>query len=391
MKRSWGLALGLGITAAFFMACSAREDGPPPPVYKYYGYITNPGELDRDGDPIPPGTISAFAIDPGSGGLTVLAGSPFEAFFRSFAIAAHPSGKFLYVTGIGRPSDLFEYTISVFTINPATGALTRAAGSSNGTGAPSGPHSAAVHPSGKFIYVADGRNHVSAFTIDTATGALTVMAGSPFEVEYNTRSVAVDPSGKFAYVTMSLYPDSNGISAFTIDPSSGALTEVAGSPFAALDDPISITIDPSGKFAYVANNYSDNVSAFTIDAATGALAEVPGSPFATQDDPTSIAIYPTGKFVYVVNAGSDSISVFAVDPATGALAEVPGSPFVAGDNLSSIVLDPSGMFAYLHDYYPGLSAFKINPATGALTEVSGSPFVVGFSGGHHLAVIRIAQ
>ena len=208
----------------------------------------------------------------------------------------------------------------------------------------------AFHPSGKFIYVADGGSHVSAFTIDTATGALTVMAGSPFEVEYHTRSVAVDPSGKFAYVTMSLYPDSNGISAFSIDPSSGALTEVAGSPFAALDGPLSIAIDPSGKFAYVANYDSDNVSAFTIDAATGVLAEVPGSPFATQDDPTSIAMYPTGKFVYVVNAGSDSISVFAIDQATGALAEVPGSPFVAGDNLSSITVDPSGMFAYLPDY-----------------------------------------
>jgi 6-phosphogluconolactonase (cycloisomerase 2 family) len=372
------------------MACSAGEDGPPPPVYKYFGYMTNPSGLDRDMDPIPPGTISAFAIDPGSGGLTVLAGSPYTASPRSFAIVAHPSGKFLYVTGHGL-WDLYEYTISVFTIDPATGALTRAAGSSSGTGAPSGPHSAAVHPLGKFIYVADGGNHVSAFTIDTATGALTVMAGSPFEVEYNTRSVAVDPSGKFAYVTMSLYPDSNGISAFTIDPSSGALTEVAGSPFAALDDPMSITIDPSGKFAYVANNYSDNVSAFTIDAATGALAEVPGSPFATQDDPTSIAMYPTGKFVYVVNAGSHSISVFAIDQATGALAEVAGSPFVAGDNLSSIVVDPSGMFAYLPDYNPGIFAFKINPATGALTELAGSPFVVGRSGGHHLAVIRIAQ
>ncbi len=206
------------------------------------------------------------------------------------------------------------------------------------------------------------------------------MAGSPFEVEYNTRSVAVDPSGRFAYVTMSLYPDSNGISAFTIDPSSGALTEVAGSPYAALDDPMSIAIDPSGKFVYVANNFSDNVSAFTIDAATGALTEVPGSPFATQDNPTSIAIYPTGRFVYVVNAGSDSVSVFAVDPATGTLAEVPGSPFVAGDNLSSIVLDPSGMFAYLPHYYDSISTFKINPATGALTEVCRLTVCRGFLG-----------
>ena len=102
MKRLWGLALGLGITALFLMACSAGEDGPPTPVYKYFGYMTNPSELDRDCDPIPPGTISAFAIDPGSGGLTVSAGSPYTASPRSFSLAAHPSGKFLYVTGHGR-------------------------------------------------------------------------------------------------------------------------------------------------------------------------------------------------------------------------------------------------------------------------------------------------
>jgi len=35
--------------------------------------------------------------------------------------------------------------------------------------------------------------------------------------------------------------------------------------------PTSIAIDPSGKFAYVANAGSNNVSMYSIDAATGAL------------------------------------------------------------------------------------------------------------------------
>ena len=73
---------------------------------------------------------------------------------------------------------------------------------------------------------------------------------------------------------------SNDISAYRIDRASGALTAVARSPFAAGKFPSSVTLDPSGKFAYVANFFSGSVSAYRIDSASGALAPVPGSPFA---------------------------------------------------------------------------------------------------------------
>jgi 6-phosphogluconolactonase (cycloisomerase 2 family) len=56
---------------------------------------------------------------------------------------------------------------------------------------------------------------------------------------------------------------------YTINAGSGALTSKGTIP-AGLS-PISIAIDPSGKFAYVANFDSHNVSMYRIDAATGAL------------------------------------------------------------------------------------------------------------------------
>ena len=40
---------------------------------------------------------------------------------------------------------------------------------------------------------------------------------------------------------------------------------------AAGASPSSVAVDPSGKFAYVANADSGNVSMYTIDATTGAL------------------------------------------------------------------------------------------------------------------------
>ncbi|HET7777316.1 MAG TPA: beta-propeller fold lactonase family protein, partial [Rudaea sp.] len=74
----------------------------------------------------------------------------------------------------------------------------------------------------------------------------------------------------------------------------------------------------------------------TIDPATGALAAIPGSPFAAAANPYAVAVDPTGRFAYVTNRGSNNISAFIIDPVTGGLAAIPGSPFAAGANPLSI-------------------------------------------------------
>jgi len=42
------------------------------------------------------------------------------------------------------------------------------------------------------------------------------------------------------------------------------------------ESPVSVTIDPSGQYAYVANGLSDDVSAYAIDAASGAVSPLRG-------------------------------------------------------------------------------------------------------------------
>ena len=55
-------------------------------------------------------------------------------------------------------------------------------------------------------------------------------------------------------------------------------------------------MDSTGKFAYVVNNVDNNVSAYTIDPTTGALTAIAGSPFATGAGPVSVAITPLVPF-----------------------------------------------------------------------------------------------
>src|ERR1700730_18243204 len=185
-----------------------------------------------------------------------------------------------------------------------------------------------------FAYVANqGSNDVSAYTINATTGALTPVTGSPFAAGVQAFSVTVSPNGQFAYVANFL---SSNISAYTINATTGALTSVTGSPFAAGSSPISVTVSPNGQFAYASNFFSNDVSAYTINATTGALTSVTSSPFAAGLFPRSVTVSPNGQFAYVANENSNSVSAYTINATTGALTPVTGSPFAAGLNSASV-------------------------------------------------------
>jgi DNA-binding beta-propeller fold protein YncE len=50
-----------------------------------------------------------------------------------------------------------------------------------------------------------------------------------------------------------------------------------------------MAVDPLGKFAYAANDSSNNVSAYAINSTSGALQQVKGSPFAVGTGPYLIS------------------------------------------------------------------------------------------------------
>jgi len=212
-----------------------------------------------------------YTIDATTGVLTSI--GEIGAGWYPDSVVVHPSGKFAYVANYGDGLGGTPGSVSMYRIN-ADGAL-----SSTGTIAEAypGATSVAVHPSGKFAYVASARfnDTISTYTIDATTGALT-STGRIDGANGGTTSVAVHPSGKFAYMTNAdISPgvfaggSSNTISIYTIDATTGALTSTGTIPAGTL--PKSVTVDPSGKFAYVANNFSNSISMYTIDATTGAL------------------------------------------------------------------------------------------------------------------------
>ena len=80
-----------------------------------------------------------------------------------------------------------------------------------------------------------------------------------------------------------------------------------------------VAVASTGKFAYVANFSSHTVSAYTINASSGALTPVKGSPFAAGSGPYGVAVGVSSKHAYVTNYGSANVSAYAINANSGAL------------------------------------------------------------------------
>ncbi len=343
-------------------------------------------------------TVSAYTVALPSGSLVPLAGSPFSTATGPREAVVCPSGGFLYVANGGTNG------VSGYKIDLTSGTLTPVPGSPFAGGA--GPRGIAIVPSGQFVYTANRNdNNISGYKVSNPTGALTQVPGSPFaivtgdEAQPGPQKLTVDPTGRFLYVTNHLI---GNIAGFTIDATTGALTQISGSPFSDATEaeeyettqPFEVVVAPSGNFVFVTNHGLSSLSVFSADAGTGALTPIDGSPFYIEVDdeecsanPYGAAIDPAGQFLYVADYGCGTITVYSINATTGVPTEISGSPFqisvggqdcAAGPNDDS--LDPSGSFLYVaNSSCASVAAFTVDAVTGALTPVAGSPFPAGNS------------
>jgi len=211
--------------------------------------------------------------------------------------------------------------LAALAVGMLTASLVACSGGGSGGG---GGNAATPNNVPRFAYAANYNDKtVSIYTVNAATGQLRhngyAAAGAlPY-------AVATDSFGKFVYV---VNYGSGNVSGYTVNATTGALTSV-GAAATAGTAPTSVTVDPSGKFVYVTNNTSGNVSGYTINALTGVLTQINcgggagcnGSNFLAGTNPNSVTVAPSGKFAYVVNTTSSDISVFTINATTGLLTQ----------------------------------------------------------------------
>ena len=232
------------------------------------------------------GTVSAFSIG-ANGALAAIRGSPFEAGAAPLNLAATT------VAGLSGPSISVLYAADFtgggiwgFTIN-SDGSLQTIPGSPFQTPLSSAPSQMLVssNANGGTLYVAlSGLNEIEAFNVVGLTGGLVPFSGSPFST--GRGPVSLFGFASFAYALNSL---DHTISAYSMDPNTGLLTGVQGSPFAAGTATGGMINDTrNASIFYVPDVGSNEILAFTADNSTGSLAPLAGSPFATGSGPIAL-------------------------------------------------------------------------------------------------------
>ena len=297
------------------------------------------------------GYLSARAIQ-ADGSLLPVLGSPFPNPDSPTGVVAHPTADFLYVSR--------QAGVTVYGYDPASGTPTIT--SSVVTAGNS--QLAAIAADGSHFYqtvfvFGGNQDQIAGFSVDSASGALSTLPSGPVllwgpcpnpeVINYVPRQVALDPAGKFLYVAIEggfqpAYCPSYSFPGYSIDPASGAMTEMPGSPFAAGENPASVAVEASGRFLFVGNvgglsisggEASVGVAVYSINPDTGVPTEVAGSPFATASNPAFLVADPSARYLYV-GTGSGILG-FTIDQTTGALVANPGATVAVG-NVQFIVV-----------------------------------------------------
>jgi 6-phosphogluconolactonase len=315
--------------------------------------------------------IIAYREDPNSSVLTQLAGSPYSVGNGAYALALHPSGKFLYAANTGTAGSS-ENDISLFTI-ASNGVLTEVFPRTPVTPNASTPQLLRIDAAGAFLYVLNaGSNNISVFSIDSGTGALTTVVGSPVAINAPPLDMQLTPSGNFLFVSVASQPLSL-IIGFSVN--AGVLTVVSGTHTRGIN-PNGLAIDPSGTHLYAVNYGSNSISVFSIGtpSSPGALTEVSGSPIDSgYTAPVALLLDTSGKYLYVANQGSNNVAAYSINSTTG-LPDILTTSTTTGtvttttgtvtteSSPSFLVADPSGKYLYVGNQgtSAGIQAFGVS-------------------------------
>ena len=280
-------------------------------------YVLNPNAND----------VSVYAIDQTTGALSNVPNSPFTADDATTpqVLAAEANGKFLYVGNHQGSQSGFTTVgvIDIYSIDANTGAL--ASATPTPTPGPFNPVSMVVDAKGRFLYVYQGPNGatgdaggaIEASQIDPITGLLTPSLSSCSGGGFGL-ALAIDPKLRFLFAGRG---DQQGyIDACTISPVDGSLQLIRTARFPDQNVfPDAMAIDSSGQFLYVVTSQR-TMRAYSIDQSTGALTELPNSALPGILLGFSIVADPQGPFLYAL--GGKGIVGFQVDPLTGALTQI---------------------------------------------------------------------
>jgi 6-phosphogluconolactonase (cycloisomerase 2 family) len=365
---------------------------PSRPLVAYVGTFSSPlGDVPPTQVDLPPGNgrgIHIFYVDRRTGELSPTGLSEMGTSPSSLAVDAR--GTCLYSANeTDRVGERKEGTVSALAIDPKDGQL-RQLNTVRSGGA--GPTHVSIHPTGRFLLVANYFGGSVAVLPIRPDGQL----GDPTDVKHDvgivgpTRAtnappgsfaisghdrthahmIRADPSGRFVmHADLGL----DRILIWQFDGRDGELIPHEP-PAVALppgDGPRHFHFHPNGRWFYSIQEEGSTVVLFDYDARRGQLTPrqtvsslPPG--YAGSNFCSGILVSADGRFVYAGNRLHDSIGIFAVGE-DGALTYA-GEEWTRGDYPRSFDFDPTGRFLYCcNQRADNVTVFQVDRQTGGLT------------------------
>jgi 6-phosphogluconolactonase (cycloisomerase 2 family) len=222
------------------------------------------------------------------------------------AIAAIPSGKFLYLA----TSDGAVYLNTI-----ASNGNLQVGNRGNPVANVTQPTWMSMDRAGKWLFVASSIAHeVQEFHIDAATGALHSVPQSPALNPGTPAEVYVTPDNQKLFIALG----KGGVDAFPFDASTGAVgTRQHIAPLHRTSADNVLTSDSASRNLYV-SEASTGIRAFSIGGGA-TLQEIAGSPFGSrQNVPTSMVIQVSSGDLVAANSDANTITQYSIS-ADGAL------------------------------------------------------------------------
>jgi formylglycine-generating enzyme required for sulfatase activity len=215
-----------------------------------------------------------------------------------------------------------------------------------------------------------GPMDVIGFVVDPDTGALVVHTEAPwttpisYDSDFGVPDLAVSPVADRLYVAAS---GSSSVAGFDIGVD-GDLTALTGSPFTGLLAGGKLAFHPSGDLLYVSSADNGLVYGFEVNPSTGALSALSGSPYAhgaglVED----MEVDPAGGALLIL--GDGGLQVHQISLTTGGLTG-PLDSVYPGAYSNSLAIHPCGNYVYVRDYYAGTWVLAYDAVTGDLGTVS---------------------
>src|SRR5215467_803409 len=305
-------------------------------------------------------------------------------------LAFDPSRKYLYSANEisnyqGAPSG----SVSAYSINRTTGRLTLLnAVSSEGAG----PAHLSVHPSGKYVFVANYHGGTIAVLPVHSSGGL----GAATDVKHDTGSIGpvratsappgsfaisghdkphahmvqADPAGEFVFAS-DLGLDQILIWKFDVDTGKLSPAPQANVALPPGDGPRHFAFHPNCRWFYSLQEEASTLVTFDYDGETGKLTpkqtistlprQFNGTNFTSE-----VLISHDARFLYAANRLHDSIVWFSIGE--GGLLTFTGEEWTRGDYPRSFNIDPAGNYLYsCNQRADAITAYRVNRQSGALS------------------------